>query len=188
LKDDLAADLNQTIALLAGTGEPGPLRMADALSLWRASTDSVRLEDALGVAPTWRSAERRRKRDRLYVQIGQTHFPHLKGLPLARAIIAEIDRYQTSSWPRDRDNGRRPAGANGLIFDLLSLGEHLLDAAMADDRSTATKIREIEHKIEILRPAIGKQQEVVDRIRGELRGAPSAADRPRRSSRGIGAA
>ena len=86
LKDNLAADLNQTIALLAGTGKPGPLRMADALALWRAGSDFVRLEAALGVATTWRSAERRRRRDELYIEIARTFFPHLTGWALARAV------------------------------------------------------------------------------------------------------
>lgn len=128
MKDDLAACLHKVIALAAGSGDPEALHAADALSLWLEGNDSVKLEDAFGVAGNWRSTMRRRQRDEIYVQIARTLFPNLTGLPLARAVIAEIDRYQTSSWPRDHANGRRPLGQNGLIFDLLSLGEHLLDA------------------------------------------------------------
>jgi hypothetical protein len=49
------------------------------------------------------------------------------------------------------------------VFKEVVNGQHL-----ADDRDTQTKLRELEKKIGILRPAIGKQREIVDRIRGEL--------------------
>ena len=39
---------------------------------------------------------------------------------------------------------------------------------LADDRSTQTKLAALEEKIRIIRPAIAKQQEFVDRLRGEL--------------------
>lgn len=124
---NLAADLKRASAILAAA-DPTLLYIADAWAIWIGARDSVTFEDAVGAARNYRSALRRRQRDALYCKIGQTCFPHLTGLPLARAIIAEIDRYQTSSWPRDRDNGRRPTGINGLIFDLLALRAHMLDA------------------------------------------------------------
>jgi hypothetical protein len=38
----------------------------------------------------------------------------------------------------------------------------------AHDRDTATKLRELERKTEVIRPAIARQREAVDLIRGEL--------------------
>jgi hypothetical protein len=123
---DLAADLKRASAVLASTGDPGLLRIADGLSVWR-DAETITLEMALGLPNTWRSAMRRSFRDDLYAGIARTHFSTLKGLPLARAIVAAIDHYETSSWRDDRANGRRPAGLKGQIFELLSLKERLLD-------------------------------------------------------------
>jgi hypothetical protein len=113
------------IALAAASGDPEALHAADGLALWLGS-DVATLEAALGLPATWRSADRRRRRDDLYAKIAQMNVPGLKGAPLARAVAAEIDRYQTSSWPRDRANGRRPGGANAMLFDILNLGERFL--------------------------------------------------------------
>jgi hypothetical protein len=120
---DLPADLHHAVAVLAETGDPALLRVADSLKLWLES-ENIKFEQALGTASNWRSVMRRRRRDEIYVEI----FPDLRGVSRrARAITEAIDRYQTSSWRHDRDSGRRPAGVNGLIYDLLSLGERLLD-------------------------------------------------------------
>jgi hypothetical protein len=116
------------IALAAASGDPEALHAADGLALWLGS-DVATLEAALGLPATWRSADRRRRRDDLYAKIAQMNVPGLKGAPLARAVAAEIDRYQTSSWLRDRASCRRPAGPNGLLYDLLALNEHLLGVA-----------------------------------------------------------
>jgi hypothetical protein len=126
LSADLTADLKRAIATLASSGDPAQLRIADGLALWLES-ESTTLEAALGVAPTLRGAMRRRRRDALYAEIAQTLFPELSGWPLARAITTAVSRYRTGQWRHDRDNGRRPAGSNGLMFDLLKLGERLLD-------------------------------------------------------------
>jgi hypothetical protein len=127
LMADPAAGLHKVVALAAGSGDPEALHAADALCLWIEGNDSVRLEDALGVASNWRSTLRRRQRDALYVGIAQIHFPHLTGLPLARAIKTEIDRYAAGAWLRDRETGRRPDGSNALLYDILNLNERLLD-------------------------------------------------------------
>jgi hypothetical protein len=127
LKDNLAANLQRVISMIAGSGDHEMLHIADALKIWIGGTDSVRLEDAFGVAGNWRSARRRHRRDEIYIEIARTNFPDLTGVPLARAIAAAIGRYEASSWRFDRDNGRRPAGLNGLVFDLLALGGRRLD-------------------------------------------------------------
>lgn len=123
---DVAADLRHASAVLASTGDPGLLRIADALSLWRES-DATILEAALGLPPTWRSAMRRRERDDLYAEIARTCFPDLSGRPLANAIAKMIRDYETAAWPGDRGNYRRPHGPLGLVFDLLTLGGRRLD-------------------------------------------------------------
>jgi hypothetical protein len=123
---DVRADLNLAIATLAATGDAGLLRIADALSLWLAG-ETVSLESALGVASTWRSQTRRRRRDGIYAEIAGTLFPALIGRPLAKAIIEAIARYQSAAWLRDWKSDARPNGANALLYDLLSLDEHLLE-------------------------------------------------------------
>jgi hypothetical protein len=49
----------------------------------------------------------------------------------------------------------------------------------ADDRDTATKLRELERKTEVIRPAIARQKEAVDLIRGELSAAAARLVRDR---------
>jgi hypothetical protein len=70
----------------------------------------------------------------------------------------------------DRENAAWYAKQSSSIDeDAIGRADRMLDGQnLADDRDTQTKLRELEKKIAILRPAIGKQQELVDRIRGEL--------------------
>jgi hypothetical protein len=126
LSADLPADLHRAIATIAGTGDPALLRIAEGLALWLES-ESIKLEEALGVAPTWRAAKRRRRRDAIYDEIAATCFSGLSGRPFANAITNMISRYEIGAWPDDRDNGRRPHGPDGLVFDLLALGGRRLD-------------------------------------------------------------
>jgi hypothetical protein len=120
------ADLRRAIATLAGMDDPGQLRVADGLALWIES-GSIKLEECLGVAPTWRSSLRRQIRDEIYNKIALTRFPDLTGWPLARAITTAVSQYEAGAWRYDRKNGTRPSGINGLILDLLKLDERLLD-------------------------------------------------------------
>jgi hypothetical protein len=120
------SDLCRAIATLAATGDAGLLRIADALKL-SLEGEAMSLESALGVGSTWRSVARRQRRAEIYAEIARTLFPALIGRPLAKAIIEAIARYQSASWRHDRESGARPNGANALLYDLLSLDEHLLD-------------------------------------------------------------
>lgn len=122
---DVRADLQRAIATLAGAGDVGILRIAEALKLW--SESDCPLEVALGVAKTWRVAERRRRRDAIYGMIAETYFSKLSGMPLARTVVVAVNRYETSAWRHDRACGRRPNGVNALAFDLLSIGVCRLD-------------------------------------------------------------
>jgi hypothetical protein len=70
----------------------------------------------------------------------------------------------------DRENASWYAKQSSSISeDAILLADRMLDSqTLADDRDTATKLRELEKKIAIIRPAIARQQELVDRLRGEL--------------------
>jgi hypothetical protein len=69
----------------------------------------------------------------------------------------------------DRENARWYAAQKPGDGDAIETADRMLGGqALADDRDTQTKLRALEKKIEILRPAIAKQQEIVDRLRGEL--------------------
>jgi len=54
--------------------------------------------------------------------------------------------------------------------DVIALADRMIDGQplTADDRDTATKLRELERKTEVIRPAIARQKEAIDLIRGEL--------------------
>jgi hypothetical protein len=122
---DLAADLKRASAVLASTGDPGLLRIADGLSVW-GDAETITLEMALGLPSTLRTAMRRRRRDEIYDSIAAS-FPGMSGRTLANAILETIRDYEMTAWPDDRDNCRRPAGSDGLVFDLLMLGGRRLD-------------------------------------------------------------
>jgi hypothetical protein len=77
-----------------------------------------------------------------------------------RGLREAIDR-ENAAW-----YARQASSSNE---DVIGRADRMLDGeTLADDRDTATKLRELEKKIEILRPAIGKQRELLDSIRGEL--------------------
>lgn len=75
-------------------------------------------------------------------------------------LRAAIDRENASWYARQ---------AGPLDDDAVGRADRMLDGQnLADDRDTQTKRRELEKKIEIIWPAIVKQSELVDRLRGEL--------------------
>jgi hypothetical protein len=128
IEDDDAAGSALASAIATLAGDPSTARVADALRLWTDASDGIAFEDCLGLARTWRSARRRRRRDRLHKQIAMEHFPGLSGRPRANAIDRAIVNYE-ASWPRDRRSGNRRSGLPGLLFDLLALGAPPLGAA-----------------------------------------------------------
>jgi hypothetical protein len=115
--------MEAAIAVLASA--PSTARFADALRLWSDAGDAVTLEACLGLAPTWRSARRRRRHDRLLRQIAAEHFPALRGRPSANALARAIVDYEARCWPRHRRSGNRRPGLPGALFQLLMLGRPL---------------------------------------------------------------
>ncbi len=76
---------------------------------------------ALGLAPGWHGAQRQRQRDRALRALAERYAP-LTGRPLAKQLASDASRYERTRWPRDRSERRRPGGADGLLYDVLSLG------------------------------------------------------------------
>jgi hypothetical protein len=91
-----------------------------ALRFWLDSGDSVTLEDAMGLAATFRSSRRRLERDRLYGELRDQVCPHLFGEPAARAVLAAIDR------ARSRHSGRRADDPAQRLLALGACGEPIL--------------------------------------------------------------
>jgi hypothetical protein len=70
----------------------------------------------------------------------------------------------------DRENARwyaaqQPAGGG----DAIEIADRMIDGrTIPDDQDSPAKLAKLERKIEVLRLAIAKQSEIVDRLRGEL--------------------
>ncbi|MDE2582753.1 MAG: hypothetical protein KGL52_14055 [Rhodospirillales bacterium] len=107
----------------AMAAEAGEVVVADALAQW--CQDGIELHVALGLAPDWHAALRRRRRDALLVEIARRHFADLGTKAAAASIAGAVGRYAASAWQRDRKARRRPSGLEGDVFDLLGLGEPL---------------------------------------------------------------
>jgi hypothetical protein len=94
--------------------------------------------------------------------------------PHFAAAAAKLAEYQSElrgfREAIDRENARWYAAQQpGGDGDAIEIADRMLDGQnLAADQDTATKLAELEKKIRIIRPAIARQQEVVDRIRGEL--------------------
>jgi hypothetical protein len=116
---DPLVDLAEAIRLLAETGNPAGLRVAEALAAWRDAGQPI--EAALGLQATWRSDYRRGRQNQALAAVAG-YFPGLFGRKLASRMTNAERRYRTA-WPRDRKTGHRPDGLNGAIYDCLVLSE-----------------------------------------------------------------
>jgi hypothetical protein len=77
-----------------------------------------------------------------------------------RELRKAIDRENASWYARQ---------SSSVNEDAIDRADRMLDGQnLADDRSTQTKLAELEERVRIIRPAITKQQEIVGQIRGEL--------------------
>jgi len=121
---DTIASVRRAIRFLTEQGDDDLVEIAGGLQRWTdGRADTVTLDIELGLAPGWRAAERRERRDLALLELHRGHFAGLKGRAAARAIAAAVHRYETTSWPRDRAGHRRPDGRSGMLYDALSLGE-----------------------------------------------------------------
>jgi hypothetical protein len=115
---DPMQDIARAVRLLAESEDPAALQVAAALEAWRRSAE-ISFEEALGRAPSWRAAWRRRRRDEALHRL-TLQFANLSDQALADNVQEVVNRYETSAaWRRDRDSGHRPDGVDGLAFVLI---------------------------------------------------------------------
>ena len=121
---DTIAALQRAIVVLARSGDA---EIAYAIDAWLAlpPQEKISFEQAIGLAPTWRSDERRAARDAALRELRTRHFLHLSRRQAARAVAAALLHYETTAWPRDRRDRRRPDGVNGYCFDALTASDHM---------------------------------------------------------------
>ncbi len=75
----------------------------------------------------WRTKAQRQARHAALVKLHAEFFPLLVGHKAARAVGDAIHRYETTSWPRDRESGLRPRDAlNAACFDVLMHSNRVL--------------------------------------------------------------
>jgi hypothetical protein len=105
--------------LLAEQGDADVVPVVWAIDGWIARGGDFAA--ALGMAPGWHSAARIRQRDAALRKLAAQYAP-LRGRRLAAALVADAKRYETTRWPGDCADQRRPDGLQGLFYDLLSHG------------------------------------------------------------------
>jgi hypothetical protein len=110
--DDTAAAVRTAIACLADADNPAATRVAQALDMWLRGTD---FEVSLGLLPRWRSHMRLTSRHRALADLVKMH-PDMAQRALADYIIQGVERVQACA------DGVRPAGADGLLVDLVRAG------------------------------------------------------------------
>jgi hypothetical protein len=135
-RDPIAA-IGRAIVVLAQTGDPDVVWLAEGLMQWCRSR-TILFEEALGYAPGIRGATMQRTRDNALGELARL-FPGLSGRPLEKKVRLLVEEYASTRWPADDAARHRPDGRDGLCFDLLSNGalpcaDHLraLLAALVD--------------------------------------------------------
>jgi hypothetical protein len=121
LPDPMAA-IGRAVRVLAESGDPEAVLVAEALERWRAGNEC--LEVALGRAPGLRAAWHLRQRDMALRDLARRYYPGVKGRELAAAVHCAVRRYEASpAWPRDRNARHRSDGEAGAAYDVLMHGE-----------------------------------------------------------------
>lgn len=115
----LAALVTARNVLLAAN-DPTVWPVAAAIDTWLASGGCF--AQALDLAPDWHEARRQRQRHAALQELAARHFVPLRGRARARAIVKAGTTYATSRWERDRKQGHRPDGMEGLFYDVLRTG------------------------------------------------------------------
>ena len=119
--------LRRAAVQLALSGDDAKIRLAYAIDIWVSlpPDQKISFDQALGLPATWRSDERRARRDEALRELRTRHFQHLSGRKAACEVAAAMLRYETTGWPRDRRDRRRPDGVNGCCFDALTFADHV---------------------------------------------------------------
>lgn len=122
---NLAAVIDEAIEVLALSGRPNAIRMADALDQYR-RLPAVSIEACLGAADNWRAAEQLRHRNEMLVDIARQHFGAQDfgaiGRTAARQMLAALTRYEAGEYHQHLEANRRPDGVRGRLYDILALG------------------------------------------------------------------
>ena len=119
------ADLRRTVALLLEIPDPRIAALAENIDRWLSQPADAPLsfDAVLGFPWGWRAAQQRQHRDAALTRLWRQACPEQAGREAARTIAGLVNRYETTSWPRDHRACRRPDGTNGFIYDVLTLGQ-----------------------------------------------------------------
>jgi hypothetical protein len=112
--------IGRAVRILAESGDPEAVLVAEALDRWRRSR-TITFEEALGYAPGIRGATMQRTRDSALSELTRL-FPGLSGRALERRVREVVEEYEATRWAADDAARHRPDGSDGLYFDLLSSG------------------------------------------------------------------
>jgi hypothetical protein len=125
--DTIIATLHRATLLLARSGDDATIGLAYSIDAWLSLPpgEKISFDQALGLPPTWRANARRSQRDAALRELRARHFLHHSGRKAARAVAGAVLHYETTTWPRDRRDRRRPDGVNGCCFDVLTFADHV---------------------------------------------------------------
>jgi hypothetical protein len=115
---DVADEFTRAAVLLA---EHGASEFARSLLRYR---DGETIEDAFDVAPGWQKTTQLERRDAALLAL-KNHFADRSINAVATRIAHAVEHYWRTGWKADHRRGRRPAGAAGLVYDLLLVTEPL---------------------------------------------------------------
>lgn len=114
--------IRRVIGLLIELDDPDAAWLGEVLATLvdlRGNDNASTFADAVGLPPRWRQSARIEDRDCRLRELAARHFPDLTGRPLAAAIEKAA---RANGRSADARAGRRPAGLQGDIFDILALG------------------------------------------------------------------
>jgi hypothetical protein len=98
--------------------------LAERLGVYLTAAADTSLEHCLGLRPSWRTVERRQRRNRLICRLAALRCPGLSRYQQAQVLAAELRQYQAAAWVRDRRAGRPPDGctdAHAVRFEIFRL-------------------------------------------------------------------
>ena len=112
--------LRQVRDMLLERTDPASAKVERAI--YRMLHEGIDFESALGLASTWRSVARTRRRDEALRRLAAEYFPTLSGRPRARAMAAVYRAYAEHRLSADLIAEHPPAGEPGLLFEIATNG------------------------------------------------------------------